>query len=183
MQRIFNVDKWSLLEDGKSVSFGKVEPRRVRLHVNAPDPAKLFYSDPDGTVTFLARVLGRDVVEFGAYGEFSLTAEGGDIWFDTVDGEDISFSIPDAVIITKITERRARNPELEMMQYMMNRNIQRRLDAQRDELVQLWARQQAVAAAAAAKPEAEGGGAGAAAESESSSSSDDGAGDDAKTNG
>lgn len=183
MQRIFNVDKWSLLEDGKSVSFGKVEPRRVRLHVNAPDPAKLFYSDPDGTVTFLARVLGRDVVEFGAYGEFSLTAEGGDIWFDTVDGEDISFAIPDAVIITKITERRARNPELEMMQYMMNQNIQRRLDAQRDELVELWARQQAAAAAVATQSAPAGSGASSSAEPEPAASADASSGDAAQANG
>lgn len=183
MQRIFNVDKWSLLEDGKSVSFGKVEPRRVRLHVNAPDPAKLFYSDADGGVTFLARVLGRDVVEFGAYGEFSLTAEGGDIWFDTVDGEDFSFSIPDAVIITKITERRARNPELEMMQYLMNQNIQKRLDAQRDELVQLWSRQQAAGAAASTQPAAAGSGASAATESQPAASADGGAGDAAQADG
>lgn len=149
MQRLFNIDKWQLLEDGKAVNFGNDAPRRIRLDVNAPDAAKLFYADGDGRITFLARVHGRDRIEFACYGAFSLTADGGDIWFDTVDGEDFSFTIPDAVIITKIAERRARNHEFELMQYKMNQNLERRMQEQRDELERLWSRQQAAAAAAA----------------------------------
>lgn len=159
MQRLFNMDKWFLVEVGKSISFGNREPRRIRLDVNAPSFAQLYYSDGDGRVTFLATVRGRDVVEFAAYGEFSITVSGCDCWMYTIDGEDLSFSIPDAVIFTRIVERRARNPELEMMQHMMNRNLELRMAAQRDELEQLWNRRDAAAKAApvvapAAKPDA-----------------------------
>lgn len=154
MQRLFNVDKWFLVADGKAVSFGNTEPRRVRLDVNSPSPAQLFYSDGDGNITFLANVHGRDVIEFASYGAFDITCTGSDCWMYTIDGEDLSFSIPDAVKLTKIFERRARNPELELMQHMMNRNIEMRMEAQRVELEQLWNRREEAARAAAALPEA-----------------------------
>lgn len=152
MQRLFNINKWQLLENGKAVNFENPHPRRVRIDVNAPDRAKLFYVDGEGEITFLAVVDGRDRVEFGCYGEFGLTAEGGDIWFDTVDGEDFSFSIPDAVIITKIAQRRARNPEFEMMQFKMNQNLEIRMEQQRRELEELWSRQRALEPAPATQP-------------------------------
>lgn len=160
MQRITNVNKWSVIEDGKAMHFGNTEPRRVKIEVNAPDPVRLYYADGDGNITFLARVLGRDVVQFGADGEFSISADGADCWVYTVDGEDFSFSIPDAVIITKIAERRARNPEFEFMQYKMNQNLERRMEAQRLELEQLWDRRQAAIAAETTQPPAPVGGSG-----------------------
>lgn len=149
MQRIFNVDKWQRVENGRAVNFGKSDPRRLRIDVNAPDPVKLFYSDGNGETMFLARVCGRDVIEFNALGAFSITVDGGDLWLATVDGEDYSFDIPDAVILTKIAERRPRNLEFEMMQYQANANIERRLQQMRRELDAEWARRQAVAPAAA----------------------------------
>lgn len=152
MQRLNNIDKWFAVEDGKAISFENVQPRRMRLDVNAPSPVCLYYASADGEVFFLARVDGRDCVEYGAIGEHSVTVEGGACWMATVDGEDFSFSIPDAKILTKLVERRPRNPELEMMQHMMNRNIDARLAAQRHELEELWARRERAARAAAAKP-------------------------------
>lgn len=148
MQRIFNVDKWQRLENERAVNFSKDEPRRVRLDVNAPDPVKLFYSDGNGETMFLARVVGRDVIEFMTTGAFSITADGGDLWFFTVDGEDYSFEIPDAVILTRIAERRPRNIEFELMQYHANRNIELRLQQMRRELDAEWRRRTEAAPAA-----------------------------------
>lgn len=138
MQRIFDVGKWQQCEAGKAVNFSKSEPRKVRLDVNAPDTVKLFYSDGNGEVCFLARVTGRDVIEFFAQGEFAITADGSDFWFATVDGEDFSFAIPDAVAFTKIAERRPRNPEFELMQWHANRNMELRMEQLRQELDAKW---------------------------------------------
>lgn len=151
MQRIHNVDKWQRVEDQRAVNFGKEQPRRVRLDVNAPDAVKLFYSDGNGETMFLARVVGRDVLEFTTTGAFSLTVDGGDLWFFSVDGEDYSFEIPDAVILTRIAERRPRNPEFELMQYHANRNIELRLQQMRLELDAEWRRREQAAPAAAAE--------------------------------
>ena len=156
MQRLANIDKWFRIEDGQALNFGNVNPRRVRLDVNAPSPVSLFYADGDGNITFLANVVGRDVIEFAAYGEFAVQVQGGDCWFYTIDGEDVSFSIPDAVTLTKLVERRARNPELELMQHMMNRNLEARMAQQRNELEQLWSRRETARLAAASQPPAAG---------------------------
>ena len=156
MQRLFNVHKWFVLEAGKALNFENHLARRVRLDVNAPAPAQLFYVTGNGEVTFLAAVSGRDVIEFASHGgDFAIQCEGNDVWLYTIDGEDVSFSNPGAVVFTKIVERRARNPELELMQHMMNRNLELRLEAQRNELVQLWNRREAAAAARAAQLAAE----------------------------
>lgn len=158
MQRLYNVDKWQRCPDGQAVNFSRTDARRVRLDVNAPDPVKLFYSDGDGEVVFLGRVVGRDVIEFQCQGEFAVTAEGSDFWFFTVDGEDYSFELPDAVILTKIAERRPRNPEFELMQYHANRNIELRMEQMRRELDSSWARRLAAAPPAAEELAAKSGG-------------------------
>ena len=147
MQRLFNVDKWVHLEGGKAVHFENPQSRRVRLDINAPSKVQLTYADTEGLLIHLATVEGRDTLEFASGGEFSIISDG-DCWLYTVDGEDFSFSIPDAVVLTKLVERRARNPELELMQHMMNRNIQARMDQQREELEQLWNRREAALRAA-----------------------------------
>lgn len=152
MQRVFNVEKWNRLVDGTTVNFPSPLERRVRLDVNCPGECRLSYVDGDGVMTFLGLIKGRDVVEFRAYGEFSLVADGADCWFYTVDGENFAFVLPDAETFTRIIERRPRNPEFEYMHYMMNRNIEARLEQQKHELEQLWARRGAAEAPVAAQP-------------------------------
>lgn len=154
MQRLHNVDKWFEIEPGKAVNFGNPEARFVRLDVNSFEPAALFYSDGNGETRFLARVLGRDVIEFRSTGEFAITVEGAAVSMYTIDGEDISFRIPDARKLTKLAERRARNPELEFMQYQMQRNITERMNAVRDEMERVFAQRVSDIEAAAAKPKA-----------------------------
>ena len=152
MQRLTNVDKWFVLEQGKTLNFENVAPRKIRLDVNAEAAARLYYVDTEGQITFLAAVQGRDVVEFYNHGEFGVTAEGADVWLYTIDGEDISFSIPEAETFTKLVERRTRNPEVEMMQYMMKANMQAMMDAQRGEMARLLDQRDAAARASAAQP-------------------------------
>lgn len=182
MQRLFNVERWSLIKEGEAINFGNTVPRRVRIDVNAPEPVKLYYNDPDGNLLFLARVHGRDILDFGCYGEFALTAEGGDCWVYTVDGEDFSFVIPDAVVLTKIVERRARNPELELMQHMMNRNMEMRMEQQRAELERRYEQLAARAAIGAGKPADAGAPAGSGSQQEPAGDSG-GAGDGGKAGG
>lgn len=153
MQRIQNVKDWLCIADGQSFNLSGVANRRVRLDVNAPFEARLWLSDGEGVTYFLASVLGRDVIEFHAEFETcSITAEGSDVYIQTVDGQDVSFSIPDAVTMTKLIERRPRNHEMELMMFHQNQNLERRLAAQRDELAALWDRREASLRAAAAKP-------------------------------
>ena len=177
MQRLFNIDKWFVLEAGKALNFENPLARRVRLDVNAPGSAQLFYVTGNGEVTFLANVSGRDVVEFASHGgDFAIQCEGNDVWLYTIDGEDTSFANPGAVVFTKIVERRARNPELELMQHMMKRNLDMRMEAQRSELEQLWARREAAAASRAAQSAAASAPASAASESQPDGDADAGSG-------
>ena len=153
MQRIQNIADWQKVEDGKVLNMFGGATRRVRLDVNAPDAVRLWFVDGNGETTFLARVCGRDVLEFVACQEdFSIISEGGECWFQSVDGENLAFSIPDAVTMTKLIERRPRNHEMELMMFMQNQNLERRLAQQAAELEALWRRREAAAGAAAAKP-------------------------------
>lgn len=158
MQRLHNLDKWQEVLDGHAVNFGSLEARRVRLDVNAPGPVCLYHANGNGEMTFLGRVVGRDVLEFFAEGEFSVTVDGGSCWLFTVDGEDISFEPSLAPTLTKIADRRPRNPEFELMQYHANRNLELRLAQMRRELDAEWSRRIAPAAAGAVEPQPASGG-------------------------
>lgn len=158
MQRLHNLDKWKCLTEGVALNFASAQPRRVRLDVNAPGEVRVSHIDGNGEYTFLALVKGRDVIEFMAQGEFSVIAEGGDLWLHTIDGENMTFSIPDAVILTNIVERRPRNHEQELMNYLMNQNIERRYAQMREDLDREWARREAASKPAAEKPAAAGDG-------------------------
>lgn len=152
MQRIHDVKKWKHVAAGGAMNFSDVRERRVRLDVNSAGPATLYYVDGNGETTLLALVHGRDVVEFQSHGEtFAIAVEDNDIWAYTVDGDDVSFRIDEAVTFTKLVERRARNPEVEMMAYLMRENFRRLQEGQVRELEQLLDRRERAAAAAAAK--------------------------------
>lgn len=137
------------------MNFAEERDRKIRLDVNAAGEATLYYVDGDGETTLLGLVCGRDVLEFQTHGgAFSIAIEDADCWVFTIDGEDVSFQVPEAVTFTRLVERRQRNPEVEMMQYMMNRNMQILLESQRDELEQMFNRREAAARVAAEKPAA-----------------------------
>jgi len=153
MQRLHNIDKWEFAEPHQAVNFEAADPRKVRIDVNAPGKVAITYVDTKGLEVFLGIVEGRDVLEFTTTGEFALIPDG-PLWFYTIDGVKATFSIPDAITLTRIAERRARNLEFEMMQYKMNQNLERRLAEQRDQLVELLGRSEAVVPASAPKPAA-----------------------------
>lgn len=148
MQRLFNLSKWAVLEEGKAISFNGSKPRLVRLEVNAPGECFLYVSqendarvDSDPEVNFLARVVGRDTVEFHVGGGgFTLMVEGGSCNVYTIDGDDPSFVNLTPTVFTKLVERRARNPEFERMAQIMQLNVERRLAQQRQELHDFFAR-------------------------------------------
>lgn len=148
MQRLFNLSKWAVLEEGKAISFKGSKPRLVRLEVNSPGEVFLYVSqesdptvDTDPEVIFLARVEGRDTLEWhAAGGGFSLMVEGGSCNVYTVDGDDPSYRNLTPTIFTKIVERRPRNPEFERMAAMMQLNVERRLLQQKQELHALFTR-------------------------------------------
>lgn len=127
MQRMYNLDKWTRLDEGEALSFDNPRPRNVRLEVNAPQETALYVADGSGEVHFLALVKGRDTLEFGSSGAFQLTVEGSGLMVYTADGADISHEELGAVSFTKVVERRRRNPELEQLAYMMQQNMERRL--------------------------------------------------------
>lgn len=156
MQRLFNLSKWTELRDGEALPFKGARPRTVRLELNAPDEVSL-YSVENGEPIFLALVRGRDVVEFAPDGEFALAVEGGTVFVYTADGQDVHSIAPDPVIFTKIAERRRRDPAMELMMYEMNRNIEKRLQAQHADFERIIAAREAagatpVAPAAAGTP-------------------------------
>lgn len=170
MQRIFNVDKWTFIEIGQVLEFPLERPRLVRLEVNAPDVALLYVLDAAGSAKFLARVSGRDTVEFVSPGAFSLSVTDGACAVYTVDGTVGHRTVEAPQSFTTIVERRKRNPELDAMMRMMNHNIERRLAQQAGELQAQFerrakdaeARKAAIAAsksdASASAPVAEAGG-------------------------
>lgn len=133
MQRLFNVSKWSRLCEGGSLKFGASRPRAVRLEVNAPRAVGIYLFDAEsGEALFLARVEGRDTVEFHTGGAFTLVSDG-EVFVYTAGMEHIHHVAVDPVIFTRITERRQVNPEIAAIQRLMQINIERRLAEQRNE--------------------------------------------------
>lgn len=135
MQRIFNVNKWVTLSSKKALEFSSKRPRVVRLEVNSPGESFLYVTmlgeDEDH---FLARVVGRDTVEFYSSGAFTLSVEEGECNVYTVDGSDVSHVNLAPKVFTRLAERRKRNPELEYIAHTMQINLERRLAKQANEL-------------------------------------------------
>lgn len=138
MQRHFNLENWTELAQGEALAFPGKRPRRVNLAVNSPGETLLYVDYGDGPV-FLARVIGREDIEFAVPGAFDLMADASSCRVFSVDGDNPSIVIPDAVTFTKIAERRPRNPELEHMQYLMMQNVETRLAQQRAEIDAIYA--------------------------------------------
>lgn len=138
MQRMFNLDKWQRLEEGEVISFENERPRMVLIETNTHEPggAALWVKYPEAEEpAFLAFVgPGRDTVEFGADGKFDLIVAGGGTHIYTVDGADWSVQPVDDTTYTKIIQHRQRNPELELMMAIQQRNLEARLAAQAEEL-------------------------------------------------
>lgn len=144
MQRIFNVTKWRTISEGKGIEFPGSRPRVVRLEVNARSEVGLYIiqtnRDPDtGEVQpdderFLARVCGRDTVEFHSAGGFALVVDEGECEIYTVDGDVWMYVDLEPRIFTKMASRRKRSPELEYIAHQMQANMSRLLERQANEI-------------------------------------------------
>lgn len=149
MQRMFNLDKWQTIGDGSAIHFAAERPRAVRLELNAEGVSLLYVlrkplegSEDAESARFLARVEGRDTVEFVTDGPYSLVCEGAPCAVYTVDGERWSHKEVSPVVFTKIAQRRHRAPELEAIQRHMYVNMERRLAQQADEFRALFERRE-----------------------------------------
>lgn len=156
MQRVFNVDKWFNLEQGKQIEFPSTRPRRIRLEVNSPGHCQLYAVQEDGDLVFLALFSGRDTIEFVTEGKVGLLADGADCWLYTADGDDVSSIVEAPVSFTRVMQRRQRNPELERIAAEMRFNTERRLEKQADELAALFERRLAAISAQSPAPAAPG---------------------------
>lgn len=136
MQRVYNLDKWFRLDEGKSLKMKAGKPRRIRIEVNSPAEAALYAVIGGVDPIFLALVKGRDLVEFNAPGgeAFEIAAEGTSVYLYTVDGVDVHSVADGSESFVRLMERKPRNREAELMQYHMQQNMQRMLNAQAEEL-------------------------------------------------
>lgn len=148
MQRMFNIDKWTQVPSGKALRFEGDRPRKVVLEVNAAGTSELVVFPENEQPRFLARVSGRDTVEFYVRGRFALGAEGAACWVYTVDGDGQTFEACDPTSFAVIREKRERNYELELIAAKMAENMNRRLEQQADELARVFERRMAAARAA-----------------------------------
>lgn len=123
------LDRWSLMKPEEGVVFEGRHARKIRLHVNAPDVARLYLVDGKRR-RFLARFCGLDVIEFVAAGNVQIATMDDDVWFYCAEQEPTHREVVDPVVFTKIAQRKSRNPELEQMMFLMNQNIERRFAAQ-----------------------------------------------------
>nr|WIE89595.1 hypothetical protein P9270_018725 [Mesorhizobium sp. WSM4875] len=133
--RLNDLSRWDSLPAGQSLVFEAGAPRKLCLQLNCRGRSALFISHHDevtGEVeeSFLASVpAGLSKVEFFTGGKpFKVWSDApGAIHYFTAEMEPAAVENLDPEIFTKIAHRRARNPELEQMWFLMNQNMNRRL--------------------------------------------------------
>lgn len=131
--RLHNVSRWAQLEPGNVFPIYGEQSRNVRFELNCETDTRLDIVR-DEVPTFLATIRGREDIEFAAEGECYLVATSeGEVWYHTDEGDRIDFENPMSVSFTKIANRKARNPALEMMMFKTEQNMKRRLAALEDE--------------------------------------------------
>lgn len=121
------------------------ESRRIKIDINAAWPTVVWLMREGHDFFHLGTVSNVETIEFSVPGEaricFSSALVGTDevkAWIYTADGQKQSFDVPDAGTFTRPAGPRARNPELERMMWIMNENMERRLDQQRREMARMY---------------------------------------------
>lgn len=118
---------WAPLAAGEIAVFSRSKPRNVRLHVNAPQKAFLEITQ-DGKRPFAVVVDGMEGIEVFVEGPFTLNADV-DIDLRAEDGEMIHVPKTDQRNFARVTERRARDHRLELIERMMVENADKRIKA------------------------------------------------------
>lgn len=141
--KLADVRTWTRIPAGQSIWLpaqnGNAGARRVRIEINAPVPTRIDIDRNMNPPFFLAVVHGFETIEFVDEGDVKLlltTDE--DTWVYTIDGEPMAFE-PDGESYTGPMNRQARNPDLEMMQFVMRQNEAKR-DAQLEQDRELYRR-------------------------------------------
>lgn len=131
--KLRNVTKWKLLPIGEVLSLPKPEPRVIRLEVNCVAETRVDVL-VDETLVFLWAGQGLQTIEFAVPGpcEVIFTSEA-EVFYATDDSGDAGVVDMEETPFTSIMNRRVRNPQMELMMFKMEQNINRRLDQQREE--------------------------------------------------
>lgn len=134
--RLHNVSKWARL-DGGILPFVGIQHRKIRIDVNCETDTRFDIVIPgegeeaDKLIMLAAGVVGLETLDFTAPADCALHASSeGEVWYFTNEGDDQSVPAVEDEIFTTIANRRARNPQLEMMMFKQEQNINRRLKAQ-----------------------------------------------------
>lgn len=139
--KLDNLSCWKLVPPGEALMLpGETgDTRRIRIDLNCEDRTWLYVSGVDisADAQFLAAVgPGLETVEFYAGGELAVRFDpaspdekASQVWVYTAEIDPNVSAVPDAVSFTEMHQRRARNPELEMMQLLARQN-ERRMEEQ-----------------------------------------------------
>lgn len=127
MIKLNELTRWRALAQGEVLTLPEGNSRRIRLEVNSPGRAPFYIVDSPTQMRFLAAPVGRDVIEFIADGEISITTGGDDVFVYTAELEPTFTVIEDAEVFTQIAVRAARNPDMEHMMYLQQQNVERRM--------------------------------------------------------
>lgn len=127
MIKLNELTRWRALAQGEVLTLPEGNSRRIRLEVNSPGRAPFYIVDSPTQMRFLAAPVGRDVIEFIADGEISITTGGDDVFVYTAELEPTFTVIEDAEVFTQIATRAARNPDMEHMMYLQQQNVERRM--------------------------------------------------------
>lgn len=137
--KLDDIASWKLVLNGEALMLAgdTDDVRRVRIDLNVEDRTWIYVSSVDAVVKdqFLAAVgPGLETVEFYAAGDLAVSfvaaspdEKGSQVWVYTAELDPNVAEVPDAVSFTEMHQRRARNPELEMMQLLARQN-ERRMD-------------------------------------------------------
>lgn len=131
--KLRNVTKWKLLPIGDVLYLAKPEPRLIRLEVNCVGETRVDVVVEE-THVFLWAGQGLQTIEFAVPGPCALifTSES-EVFYATDDSGDAGVVDMEETPFTSIMNRRVRNPQMELMMFKMEQNINRRLDQQREE--------------------------------------------------
>lgn len=138
--RLDALASWKLVPKGEALLLpnDSEEPRRIRIDLNCEDQTWVYVAAGD-LKTVQAQFLGvagpgLETIEFYAGGDLAVTFapsvpkdQESQVWLYTAEIEPNVTEVPEAVSFTEIHQRRARNPELEMMQLIARQN-ERRMD-------------------------------------------------------
>lgn len=111
----------------KGIKFPHDEPRKIRLEVLSEKETDLFVKDGKDSPIYIGTFRGFDIVQFNVRGPTILQATGPGVRVYTPEFQSEVIEIPEAISFTRTMTRRQRNPEVEAMGQMMQRNMERRL--------------------------------------------------------